>query len=366
MSGGVDSSVAAALLAEKDLDLSAVFMRNWDKRDESGTDIGCQWEKDWEDVRRVCQVLDIPVRMIDLSQQYWTRVFEPSLDEWQRGLTPNPDVPCNREVKFGALMDQALSGSNQWLATGHYTRTANIEVRPNSRRRALLKAKDPIKDQSYFLSSVSQRQLSKAAFPLGDLLKSQVREIAKAKGLPTASRPESMGLCFVGQKEGRIDRFLSDYIPPEPGPIVDLEGRVMGEHKGLWTYTIGQGARISGQLIKLFVAGKDPSRNAIIVVPGSDHPALFSLTARTSSWHWIADEPPPQLQSDNSSLEATVKICYGERQEQCVATRDGEGLHLSFKNPIRGVTPGQYAVLYDGDICLGSGKMLWTDAVDKL
>ncbi|KAG8895133.1 hypothetical protein FRC01_012549, partial [Tulasnella sp. 417] len=190
MSGGVDSSVAAALLAEKDFDLSAVFMRNWDKRDESGTDIGCQWEKDWEDVRRVCQVLDIPVRMIDLSQQYWTRVFEPSLDEWQRGLTPNPDVPCNREVKFGALMDQALSGSNQWLATGHYARTANMEVRPSALRRALLKAKDPIKDQSYFLSSVSQRQISKAAFPLGDLLKTQVREIAKAKGLPTASRPE--------------------------------------------------------------------------------------------------------------------------------------------------------------------------------
>ncbi|KAG8981791.1 hypothetical protein FRB90_006985, partial [Tulasnella sp. 427] len=252
----------------------------------------------------------------------------------------------------------------------HYARTANIEVQPNSIRRALLKGKDPGKDQSYFLSSVFQKQLSKAVFPLGDLLKSQVREIAKAKGLPTASRPESMGLCFVGQKEGRIDRFLADYIPPSPGPIVDLEGRVLGQHTGLWRYTIGQGARISGQLSKLFVAGKDYERNAVIIVPGSDHPTLFSSSARTAAWHWISNEPPPQLQPTSSglgSLSAQVKICYGERQTACTATLDSDaGLHLTFQTPIRGVTPGQYAVLYDGDVCLGSGKLSWTDAMDKL
>ncbi|KAG8893829.1 hypothetical protein FRB99_001678 [Tulasnella sp. 403] len=363
MSGGVDSSVAATIMAKSGCDLSAVFMRNWDKRDESGTDVGCQWEKDWEDVQRVCTMLDIPVKMIDLSQQYWTRVFEPSLEEWQRGITPNPDVPCNKEIKFGALMDVALSGPNQWLVTGHYARVHRVNLPSGGTRCTLVKAVDSSKDQTYFLSSISQTQLSRGLFPLGNYLKRDVREMASKLGLPTADRPESMGLCFVGQKEGHIDRFISQYLPPNPGPIVDLKGNTIGQHQGLWSYTIGQGARIPGQPTKMFVAAKNIERNTIVAVPGSHHPALYCKAVQTTSWNWISGEPPCVLLS-GGWLEADSKICYGDREEKCTVVLQGEGVLATFANPVRGVAPGQYAVLYSGEQCLGSGKIIDTTPVD--
>ncbi|KAG9012124.1 hypothetical protein FRB94_011819 [Tulasnella sp. JGI-2019a] len=353
MSGGVDSSVTASLLAEKDIDLSAVFMRNWDERDEAASDTGCQWEKDWEDVRRVCRMLDIPVKMVDLTQQYWTRVFEPSLLDWTAGVTPNPDIACNKEIKFQALIDATLEGPDGIIATGHYAGTNAIEIAPGTLRHALLRPVDTHKDQTYFLSSVNQKQLSQAIFPLAEYTKEQVRDLARTRKLPTAARPDSVGLCFVGQKERRIDKFLSHYLTPHPGPITDPQGKVLGEHQGLWTYTIGQCARIKGQPQKLFVARKDAGQNSIVVVP-RHHPALFSTSAQTNQWHWIMDDPPPDSSTDR---KFGAKICYREPPYPCQISNRENGLEIVFDHPIRGITPGQYAVLYDGNVCLGNGKI---------
>ncbi|KAG8856019.1 hypothetical protein FRB96_006586 [Tulasnella sp. 330] len=357
MSGGVDSSVTASLLTDHDVDLSAVYMRNWDERDEMASDTGCQWEKDWEDVQQVCRMLDVPVKLVDLSQQYWTRVFEPSLSDWAEGITPNPDIVCNKEIKFQALIDAALDGHDQALATGHYAAVGSVKSSLGIRRHTLLRPIDSLKDQTYFLSSINQKQLSQAIFPLAKYTKGQVRDLAHARRLPTAARPDSVGLCFIGQKDRRIDQFLSQYLTPQPGAITDLHGKVLGEHQGLWTYTIGQCARIKGQPRKLFVARKDARLNSMIVVP-HDHPALFSESAEMDEWHWIMDEEPTDLLSPNRKFEA--KICYREPPYPCRISKRDDGLCITFDNPIRGVTPGQYAVLYDIDICLGSGKILRT------
>ncbi|KAG6809150.1 hypothetical protein H0H92_001400 [Tricholoma furcatifolium] len=247
MSGGVDSSVTAKLLADQDYDLSAVFMRNWDTRDESGTDKGCEWEKDWEDVQRVCRVLDIPCKMIDLSREYWNRVFEPSLRQWEDGVTPNPDILCNREIKFGALLEHLPIASSPSLTLVKYT----------------------TKDQTYFLAGISEQGLDRACFPLGNLLKTKVRELARRYRLPTAERRESMGICFVGKKS-KFGDFISSYIPPNPGPIIDVStGSILATHQGLWNYTIGQGARLPGMKEKAFVVRKDVDKNAVYIAPGS-------------------------------------------------------------------------------------------------
>ncbi|KAG6905769.1 hypothetical protein DXG01_000836 [Tephrocybe rancida] len=260
----------------QDYDLSAVFMRNWDTRDESGSDKGCEWEKDWEDVQRVCKLLDLPCRLIDLSRDYWNRVFEPSLRQWEDGVTPNPDIWCNREIKFGALLEHLPSApgasSKTWFATGHYARKEWSELG----RSKLLRATDDIKDQTYFLAGISEAGLSRALFPLGSLLKSEVRELAKHHRLPTAERKESMGICFVGKK-GRFGDFIShenptlaSYIPPNPGPIIDLStGLTVATHTGLWNYTIGQGAKIRGMNERAFVVRKDAKCNTVYVAPGA-------------------------------------------------------------------------------------------------
>ncbi|KAF8121668.1 tRNA methyl transferase-domain-containing protein [Boletus edulis] len=305
MSGGVDSSVTAKLLADpsNEYDLSAVFMRNWDTRDESGSDDGCEWKKDWEDVQRVCRMLDIPVKMIDLSREYWLRVFEPSLRDWASGLSPNPDVWCNKEVKFGALLDRLTKDSafsNAWLATGHYARkTWDTSNRLTQPRPMLRKPLDSTKDQTYYLSSISENSLSRALFPLSQLTKAQ---------LPTATRDESMGLCFVGERK-RFGEFISQYIVPKPGPIVDMTtSEKAGVHQGLWNYTIGQGAKISGMPQRMFVAKKDPRANIIFVVPGADHPALYVEGIRVRDFHWIwADGEPPEV-SRPSGLEAHIAV----------------------------------------------------------
>ncbi|KAI0288208.1 tRNA methyltransferase [Russula brevipes] len=331
MSGGVDSSVTAKLLSEKDYDLSAIFMRNWDTRDESGTDVGCEWEKDWEDVQRVCKKLDIPCQMVDLSKEYWLRVFEPAIRTWENGNTPNPDVWCNAEIKFGALIDHLPKGT-EFLATGHYARKAHD---PENHRPQLMRA---------------------STLPLADIPKTQVREIARAAGLHNASRDESMGLCFVGQRR-RFNDFLGDYVAPRPGPILEVGTNVqLGRHNGLWTYTIGQGAKLRGLGQRMFVAGKDREKNAIyIALP--DHPALWTSTVTSDDFLWIWRDSPPSSAFSPQGFRASVQVRYRTpRVPVTVRQRwSTNAVQISFEEPHKAVAQGQIAVLYDGDRCLGCG-----------
>ncbi|KAI9065450.1 tRNA 5-methylaminomethyl-2-thiouridylate-methyltransferase [Trametes sanguinea] len=365
MSGGVDSSVTAKLLADQDYDLSAVFMRNWDTRDESGTDHGCEWKKDWEDVQRVCRMLGIPCELIDLSREYWNRVFEPAIQMWESGNTPNPDIWCNREVKFGALFDH-LTRKDVWLATGHYAdktwarpslRLANmfaygkIPTRPQLRRPA-----DRTKDQTYYLSAIPESSLARALFPLAPYRKTEVREMAEKWGLPTAAREESMGICFVGEKR-KFDDFISQYIPPKPGPIVDLIiGKTVGKHQGLYTFTIGQNARIKGMPQKMFVARKDADANTLYVVPGSDHPALYSKSIIVDKWKWIWEDMPPEDIDSSKGFLAQVQYRHRMVDVPCRVYRQSDDImRIEFKHPQSSVAAGQVAAIWKRDWCLGCG-----------
>ncbi|GAB1518029.1 hypothetical protein RhiTH_001087 [Rhizoctonia solani] len=257
-------------------------MRNWDTRDETGSDVGCEWEKDWEDVKRVCQHIGIPYELKDFSRQYWTRVFTPALDAWANGRTPNPDVFCNREIKFGALFESVIppNDENTWLATGHYARIVYYHGRPR-----LMRSDDPNKDQTYYLSSVRESKLKRTLFPLSDLTKPRIRALAQEMRLPTAERGESMGLCFV------------EYIPPSSGPILLYPSmKQVGEHKGLHTLTIGQNARIPGQPKKLFVAKK--TAEAILVVDDVNHPALMCQSVTLANWKWISQDQDEVMELD--------------------------------------------------------------------
>ncbi|EJD02272.1 tRNA-methyltransferase [Fomitiporia mediterranea MF3/22] len=371
MSGGVDSSVTARLLADKDYDLSAVYMRNWDTRDESGSDRGCEWEKDWEDVQLVCRQVGLPCELIDLSKEYWTSVFEPSLEAWQAGLTPNPDIWCNREVKFGALMDHVVKKNGaQWLATGHYAGVGWIQSGPLRPRPRLVRAVDRDKDQTYFLSSITESSLEKAIFPLHRLRKTEVRELAAQYKLPTAERCESMGICFVGEKR-RFEDFLADYILPNPGPIIDLmTGKELGTHQGLWRYTIGQNAKIPGLPVKMFVARKDSKENRVYVVPGSSHPALYSSGVLVRDFHWIwEDEIPRDVDCQQPGLRGRVKIRHRMTDVPCTVRRQSSReLFILFAEPLLAVTPGQVAALYDVDRewCLGSGEIVQSIPVNPV
>ncbi|KAG6829363.1 hypothetical protein H0H87_011672 [Tephrocybe sp. NHM501043] len=367
MSGGVDSSVTAKLLADQNYDLSAVFMRNWDTRDESGSDKGCEWEKDWEDVQRVCRLLDLPCEMIDLSKEYWNQVFEPSLRQWEEGVTPNPDIWCNREIKFGALLEHlpiASNGSSKtWFATGHYARKkwSDSTIASERGRPQLLRASDTTKDQTYFLAGISEQGLDRALFPLGSLLKTEVRELAKRHRLPTAERKESMGICFVGKK-GKFGDFISSYIPPNPGLIVDIStGSTVATHTGLWNYTIGQGARIPGMLKRAFVVRKDIKSNTIYVAPGANNPLLLCHAIQVAHFTFIwADLPPAGLHSD-LGYRANVKLMHRMQPVMCsVFESPGtNNVTIKFDQPISGISPGQVAVLYDtaGEWVLGCGTI---------
>lgn len=356
MSGGVDSSVTATLLARQTYDLSAIFMRNWDTRDESGTERGCEWEKDWEDVQQVCRKLDIPCKMVDLSRQYWTRVFEPALDVWRAGETPNPDVACNREIKFGALKEHLHLGTG-FLATGHYARL-ETEADAHKRRVKLRRGVDPIKDQSYWLSSVPEEQFRNVLFPIGHLSKADVREIAKNANLPTATRKESMGICFVGKKRS-FSGFLDDYLPPNPGNIVTLDGKLIGRHQGLWRYTIGQNARISGLPRKTFVVDKRVNTNEIVVVDDPNHPTLHRTTIAIRDMHWIWSDHPPSEIFQPSGLQVEVKFrSVMEPTSAIVYARERDLYDITFTRPQIGVAPGQIAVVYQGSWCLGGGRIV--------
>ncbi|KAI0080508.1 5-methylaminomethyl-2-thiouridylate-methyltransferase [Panus rudis PR-1116 ss-1] len=357
MSGGVDSSVTAALLAQQDFDLTAIFMRNWDTRDESGTDQGCEWKQDWADVQKVCRKLDIPCSMVDLSKEYWNRVFEPALKVWEEGGTPNPDVWCNKEIKFGALLEH-LPVRDAWLATGHYAQKAWSDSSSLGHPRPrLLRPSDKHKDQTYYLSSIGEEPLARTFFPLADHPKPAVRELAQKWDLPTASRAESMGLCFVGEKK-KFHDWLTQYIPPRPGRIIDqTTGQVVGSHQGLWQYTIGQNARVRGMKEKMYVAEKNPKTNDIFIVPGSQHPALFAHQIQARNWTWIWRNSPPKGIESSEGVKLSLKHRHCMSPVQCVArcVDGGDSITITCDEPQHGVAAGQVAVLYDGDWCLGSG-----------
>ncbi|KAI8898605.1 5-methylaminomethyl-2-thiouridylate-methyltransferase [Globomyces pollinis-pini] len=340
MSGGVDSSVSALLLKKMGYDVLGVYMRNWDNRDENGV---CPSEQDWMDVKQTCDKLKIPCEQVDLSKEYWTMVFDPFLDLLASGATPNPDVGCNQFIKFGAFLEKCkdLYQINQ-IAFGHY---AQKQTKLESLDCQLLKAIDQTKDQTYYLSQISQQSLQKTIFPIGHLLKSQVKEIARLNGLEKiSSKRESMGICFIGKRP--FGSFVSEYIQQTPGHIVTLEGEIVGTHQGLSSFTIGQNARISGSTNKWFIAHKDVHRNQMVVVPSGNHIALQRRVI-FSSIHWINQRP--------KSKNMHVKFRYRTESKPAIVEVDDEGVKVEFKESQIGLTVGQTIAIYDGNVCLGGG-----------
>ncbi|PVU90187.1 hypothetical protein BB559_004740, partial [Furculomyces boomerangus] len=291
MSGGVDSSVSAYLLQKQGFDVSAIYMQNWDTKDEQ--DI-CTSEQDWFDVQKVCEQLKINCTKINLVKEYWNRVFSVAIEGYQAGFTPNPDILCNQEVKFGALIDKLNSlastktaDNSVWFATGHYTNVLRSDNHPPMLQRGV----DPLKDQSYFLSGVSESKLAKVLFPIGNLIKStDVRTIANEIGLVTATKKESMGICFIGERK-RFHDFISQYIPATPGNIVSTDGKVIGTHNGLFTRTIGQSARITVDTRKWFVCNKNIEKNEIVAVPDHNNPFLYTQKISAKKINWINKKP---------------------------------------------------------------------------
>ncbi len=349
MSGGVDSSVAALLLKEAGFEVIGLFMKNWDEEDENGV---CTTEEDFKDVVRVAGQLDIPYYSINFVKEYWDRVFTYFLEEYKAGRTPNPDVMCNKEIKFKAFLNYALKLGADYVATGHYAR---LSTDSDTGKRIMLKGMDPGKDQSYFLSQLSQDQIKKVMFPLGELQKDDVRAIAEEAGLATAHKKDSTGICFIGERD--FKEFLSQYLPAQPGEMRSLDGTVKGRHDGLMYYTLGQrkglniGGSGSGSGEPWYVVGKDLDQNILYVEQGSKHPALYYTGLRASQINWISEEP---------KLPITCQIKYRYRQPDRPADvslhpSKNDELIVEFHNKEKAVTPGQAVVFYDGDICLGGG-----------
>ena len=341
MSGGVDSAVAALLLLEAGFAVQGLFMSNWDD-----DDAYCTAADDFQDARRVCEQLNIPLHRVSFAAEYRERVFAHFLKEYTAGRTPNPDVLCNREIKFGVCLDYMHRLGASWIATGHYAR-----VQRQGAGVRLLRAVDTAKDQSYFLHQVAPEALSQTLFPIGDLLKDDVRRRAHEAGLPVFDKPDSTGICFIGERP--FEQFLSGYLEQSAGPIETAEGDIIGEHRGLALYTLGQrsGLRIGGKAgaaaAPWYVADKVSARNALIVVQDQDHPLLLSAAFEVEDLHWIAGEAPAE------SFSCTVKTRYRQTDLACDLRIDGRCGHVELSRPARAVTPGQYAVFYRGEECLG-------------
>ena len=343
LSGGVDSAVAALLLREQGYEVHGLFMSNWDEDDD---DSYCTSAADFQDARSVARELGIPLHKVGFAAEYRQRVFDYFLAEQHAGRTPNPDVLCNREIKFGVCLRYAERLGGELFATGHYARIAHGPNGPE-----LLKARDGAKDQSYFLHAVNNSHLARVLMPIGELEKREVRERARRAGLPVFDKPDSTGICFIGERPFRD--FLARFMRDDPGPIETPSGERLGTHRGLAFYTLGQreGLMIGGKSghneAPWYVAIKDSARNTLVVVQGHDHAQLSSRALTTGSFHWLVDAPV-------SSFQCTVKVRY--RQADQIATlhpqRDGTA-SIEFDTPQRAVTPGQYAVAYDGDRCLG-------------
>lgn len=355
MSGGVDSSVTALLLKEQGYDVIGIFMKNWDDTDEFGH---CTAEDDAEDVRRVCEQLDIPYYTVNFEKEYFDKVFSYFLDEYKSGRTPNPDVMCNREIKFGEFLNKALDLGADYVATGHYARLVQEDG-----KYTLLRGVDNNKDQTYFLNALSQEQLSRAMFPIGHLPKPEVRRLAEEAGLYTAKKKDSTGVCFIGERN--FKEFLSGYLPAKSGDMVDIEtGEVKGRHDGLMYYTLGQrqglGIGGSGNGQPWFVADKDLEKNILYVVQGDQHPSLYSTGLIATSVNWIAGSD----QTPKEPFHCTAKFRYRQPDQGVTLTwREDGTVHVAFDQQQKAITPGQAVVFYDGDVCLGGGTI---DQVEKV
>ena len=359
LSGGVDSAVSAWLLRQQGYDVVGIFMKNWE--DDDGSEY-CSSNEDFVDAASVADVIGIEIEHVNFAAEYKDRVFAEFLREYQSGRTPNPDVLCNAEIKFKAFLDHAMRLGADKIATGHYAR-----VRERAGRFELLKGLDDSKDQSYFLHRLNQAQLAKTLFPVGELRKTEVRRLAAEIGLPNAKKKDSTGICFIGERPFRD--FLNRYIHKEPGPIKDPKGRVIGQHQGLSFYTLGQrqglgigglkekGAqRGGGEHAPWFVARKDMAKNTLWVVQGHDHPWLLSSALAADDLSWTAGTAPvPGTYA--------AKTRYRQSDAPCTLLASDEGLRLEFEDPQWAVTPGQSAVLYDGEVCLGGGVISAASAV---
>jgi tRNA-specific 2-thiouridylase len=346
MSGGVDSSVSALLLLDQGYEVEGLFMKNWDEDD--GTEY-CTAKEDLADAQAVCDKLGIKLHTANFAAEYWDNVFEHFLAEYRAGRTPNPDILCNREIKFKVFLDYAEMLGAENIATGHYVRRGERDGHAR-----LLKGLDTGKDQSYFLHAVPEAAIARTLFPVGELEKPAVRELAERHGLVTARKKDSTGICFIGER--RFRDFLQQYLPAQPGRIETPEGDVIGEHMGLMYYTLGQrqGLGIGGLAdysdAPWYVAGKDLERNVLIVVQGKHHDLLYTDALATEAMDWVAGEPP------GHDIRLRAKTRYRQQDVACrMTTRPDGGVCVVFDEPQRAVTPGQSLVLYDGDICLGGG-----------
>lgn len=346
MSGGVDSSVAALLLKEQGYEVVGLFMKNWEDDD---TDEYCSSKQDLIDAVSVADKIGIEIEAVNFSAEYKERVFANFLAEYSAGRTPNPDILCNAEIKFKAFLDHAMGLGGDLIATGHYA-----QVREKDGLFQLMKADDGSKDQSYFLHRLNQAQLSKTLFPLGHLLKREVREIARKANLPTSEKKDSTGICFIGERPFR--EFLNRYLPRQPGEMQTPDGKVIGQHEGLMYYTLGQrqGLGIGGSRESngepWFVAGKDMQRNVLIVVQGHDHPLLLNDGLVASQLHWIAGHEP------QTHWVYAAKTRYRQPDAPCEIDRlDSSEVEVRFGQPQWAITPGQSAVIYESNVCLGGG-----------
>jgi tRNA-uridine 2-sulfurtransferase len=349
LSGGVDSAVALLLLRDQGLEVEALFMKNWDEDDVGGE---CPVAEDLADAEAICAALGVRLHTVNLSAEYWERVFERFLADCRAGLTPNPDVLCNREVKFSAFVDHAADLGAAWIATGHYAR-----IRRGRRGTELWRAVDEDKDQSYFLHGLEAAQLERVLFPLGALTKDRVRDIARGSDLPVAAKRDSTGVCFIGERPFRA--FLERYIAPRPGDVVTLEGEPIGRHRGIGYYTIGQrrglglGGHATGNDEAWYVAGKEIATGRLRVAQGRDHPALWSRRVEVGPLHYIGGSPPGE------HLRVRARLRHRHRPQPCRVVRIGsERWQVDFDEPQWAAAPGQYVVLYEGERCLGGGAIV--------
>lgn len=343
MSGGVDSSVSAYLLKQAGYNVIAVFMKNWDEKDENGN---CTSDNDWHDVERVCQQIDIPYYSVNFVKEYWDRVFTLFLEEYRKGRTPNPDVLCNREIKFKAFLEYAEALGARAIATGHFVQRLDKDSKSY-----LLKGVDIHKDQSYFLYMLKSRQIAKSVFPVGNITKLEVRKIASKLGLAVSTKKDSTGVCFIGERN--FKQFLKNYIPAQKGLIRSINKEVLGEHDGLMFYTLGQrrglgiGGRGDGR--SWFVVDKDLVRNELIVSQGEDSPLLYSKQCTADQITWINDAP----MQEGKEYQCTAKFRYRQADQEVIVKYESDRLICTSINPQRAVTPGQSLVLYNQNYCLG-------------
>lgn len=346
ISGGVDSSVAALLLLEQGYQVEGLFMKNWEEDDDAEY---CAAAEDLADAQSVCDTLGIKLHSINFATEYWDRVFKHFLDEYSAGRTPNPDILCNKEIKFRAFLDHALDLGADKIATGHYARTAVVNGKAQ-----LLRGLDNNKDQSYFLYTLNQHQLSHTLFPVGEYQKEKIRELAELRGLTTFNKKDSTGICFIGER--RFDTFLKQYLPAKPGDIKTTDGDIIGKHSGLMYYTMGQrkGLGIGGMQNAAedawFVVDKDLDNNILIVAQGHNHPRMLHNTLECKQLDWVDPE------SMTFPMNCTAKNRYRQADQTCTVEKIGDdNFKVSFTQPQRAITPGQSVVFYQDEICLGGG-----------